>query len=45
MWRSLAYGVLSLPAGIASLLLALVGAHPAAARLQRGLATAGSGGP
>jgi hypothetical protein len=38
MWRSLAYGVLSLPAGIASLLLALVGAHPAAARLQRGLA-------
>ena len=38
MWRSLASGVLSLPAGIASLLLALVGAHPAAARLQRGLA-------
>jgi hypothetical protein len=38
MWRSLAYGVLSLPAGIASLLLALVGAHRAAARLQRGLA-------
>jgi hypothetical protein len=38
MWRSLAYGVLSLPAGIASLLLALVGAHRAAGRLQRGLA-------
>jgi hypothetical protein len=38
MWRSAAYGVLSLPAGIASLLLALVGAHRAAARLQRGLA-------
>jgi hypothetical protein len=38
MWRSVVYGVLSLPAGIASLLLALVGAHPAAARLQRGLA-------
>jgi hypothetical protein len=38
MWRSAAYGVLSLPVGIASLLLALAGAHPAAARLQRGLA-------
>jgi hypothetical protein len=38
MWRSVAYGLLSLPAGIASLLLALAGAHPAAARLQRGLA-------
>jgi hypothetical protein len=38
MWRSLAYGMLSLPAGIASLLLALVGAHQAASRLQRGLA-------
>jgi hypothetical protein len=38
MWRSLVYGLLSLPAGIASLLLALAGAHQAAARLQRGLA-------
>jgi hypothetical protein len=38
MRRSLLYGVLSLPAGIASLLAALVGAHQAAARLQRGLA-------
>jgi hypothetical protein len=38
MWRSLTYGVLSLPAGIASLLLALVGGHRAAARLQRSLA-------
>ena len=38
MWRSVVYGVLSLPVGIASLLLALVGAHRAAARLQRGLA-------
>jgi len=37
MWRSVVYGLLSLPAGIASLLLALVGAHQAAARLQRGL--------
>lgn len=37
MWRSVVYGVLSLPAGIASLLLTLIGAHPAAARLQRGL--------
>ncbi len=38
MWRSVVYGLLSLPAGIASLLLALVGAHQAAARLQGGLA-------
>jgi hypothetical protein len=38
MWRSVGYGVLSLPAGIASLLLALGGGHRAAARLQRGLA-------
>ncbi|HEX8132870.1 MAG TPA: hypothetical protein VF880_05520, partial [Actinomycetes bacterium] len=38
MWRSVAYDLLSLPVGIASLLLALAGAHPAAARLQRGLA-------
>jgi hypothetical protein len=38
MWRSVAFGVLSLPAGVASLLLALVGAHQAAARLQGGLA-------
>jgi hypothetical protein len=38
MWRSVAYGLLSLPAGIVSLLLPLVGAHNAAARLQRGLA-------
>jgi hypothetical protein len=37
MWRSVVYGVLSLPAGIASLLLTLGGAHQAAARLQRGL--------
>jgi hypothetical protein len=38
MWRSVVYGLLSLPAGIASLLLALVGAHQASARLQGGLA-------
>jgi hypothetical protein len=38
MWRSVVYGLLSLPAGIVSLLLPLVGAHHAAARLQRGLA-------
>jgi hypothetical protein len=38
MWRSLIYGMLSLPGGIGSLLLALVGAHQAAARLQRRLA-------
>jgi hypothetical protein len=38
MWRSVVYGMVSLPAGIASLLGALVGAHRAAARLQRGLA-------
>jgi len=38
MWRSAVYGLLSLPAGIWSLLLALVGAHQTAARLQRGLA-------
>jgi len=38
MWRWVVYGLLSLPAGIASLLLTLIGAHPAAARLQRGLA-------
>lgn len=38
MWRSVMYGLLSLPAGIASLLLTLIGAHQAAARLQRGLA-------
>jgi hypothetical protein len=37
MWRSVMYGLLSLPAGIASLLLTLIGAHQAAARLQRGL--------
>jgi hypothetical protein len=37
MWRSVVFGVLSLPAGIASLLLALAGAHQASARLQRGL--------
>jgi hypothetical protein len=37
MWRSVAYGLLSLPAGIVSLLFALVGAHHAVARLQRGL--------
>jgi hypothetical protein len=45
MWRSLTYGMLSLPGGIGSLLLALVGAHQAAARLQRRLATAGCGAP
>jgi hypothetical protein len=38
MWRSLLYGLLSLPAGIAALLLALVGGHGAAGRLQSGLA-------
>ena len=38
MWRSVVYGVLSLPAGVVWLLLALVGAHRASARLQRGLA-------
>lgn len=37
-WRSLLYGLLSLPAGIAGLLLALVGRHGAAGRLQSGLA-------
>src|SRR5215217_4371376 len=37
MWRSVVYGLLSLPAGIGSLLLTLIGAHQAA-RLQRGLA-------
>jgi hypothetical protein len=38
MWRSLLYGLLSLPAGIAALLLALAGRHGAAARVQLGLA-------
>ena len=38
MWRSVMYGLLSPPAGIGSLLLTLIGAHQAAARLQRGLA-------
>jgi hypothetical protein len=38
MWRSVLFGLLSLPAGIASLLLALAGAVQTAARLQRGLA-------
>jgi hypothetical protein len=38
MWRSVMYGLLSLPAGIGSLLLTLIGAHQAAARLQRDLA-------
>jgi hypothetical protein len=38
MWRAVVYGLLSLPAGIASLLLPLVGAQGTAARLQLGLA-------
>jgi hypothetical protein len=38
MWRAVVYGVLSLPAGVACLLMGLVGAHNRAARLQLGLA-------
>jgi hypothetical protein len=38
MWRAVIYGLLSLPAGVACLLMGLVGAHNRAARLQVGLA-------
>ena len=38
MWRAVVYGLLSLPAGIACLLMSLVGAQSVAARLQVGLA-------
>jgi hypothetical protein len=38
MWRAVAYGLFSLPAGIACLLMALVGAQSRAALVQVGLA-------